>query len=335
MSAPPLLEVAGLCLSFVRPGGGETPVVADLSFTLDRGSSLGIVGESGSGKSLTALALIGLLPRGARARGRIALDGRDLLPLPEVEMDAVRGARVGMVFQEPMSALNPAMRVGAQIAEGLVRRGGLGARAAWRQAVALLDRVRIAGAASRARAYPHELSGGERQRVGIAIALALRPDLIIADEATTALDVTVQAEILDLLDELLRQDGLSLIVISHDLGVIARAADRTIVMYAGTRFEQGPTEEVLSRPRNPYTAALIAAMPRRRSGAGDRLATICGSVPAFGEAPGGCRFAPRCPRAVPDCLAGEPGWTSLAGEAGGGVRGVRCRHPLAGSEARP
>jgi peptide/nickel transport system ATP-binding protein len=318
----PLLAVADLAIAIAAAGGGRpTPIVADLSFTLGRGETLGIVGESGSGKSLVSLAIMGLLPPAARASGRIALDGRDLLGLDDDALCEVRGRRIGMIFQEPMTALNPAMRVGDQIAEGLIRHGVAGRRAARDCAVDLLDRVRIPDARRRADAYPHELSGGQRQRVGIAIALALEPDLIIADEPTTALDVTVQAEILDILADLVATSRMSLILISHDLGVVARAAARTIVMYAGTRMEAGPTADVLHRPLNPYTRGLLAAMPRRRAADAGRLATIAGTVPAFDALPPGCRFAGRCADRIAACDAAEPVWRDVAGAGG---RGVRC-----------
>jgi peptide/nickel transport system ATP-binding protein len=314
-----LLAVDNLAVDIGRPA---TRILADIALTLERGETLGIVGESGSGKSLLALALIGLLPAGGRASGRIALDGRDLTTLSDAGLDAVRGRRIGMIFQEPMTALNPAMRVGDQIAEGLVRHGLMGRRAARERAVELMQRVRIADPAARARAYPHELSGGQRQRVGIAIALALAPDLIIADEPTTALDVTVQAEILDLLAELTAETGMALMLISHDLGVVGRAAGRTLVLYAGARMEEGATADVLRRPLNPYTRGLIAAMPRRRQNAAERLTTIPGAVPAFAALPPGCRFAPRCPLRIAACDAGEPAWETH--ETGHGVRCIRA-----------
>jgi peptide/nickel transport system ATP-binding protein len=321
MSVVPLLEVDNLSIAMTRAGGGATRIVNDVAFTLGRGETLGIVGESGSGKSLLSLAIMGLLPGAARVTGRIALDGRELTKLSDDEMGEVRGRRIGMIFQEPMTALNPAMRVGDQIAEGLIRHRVLGRAAARERAVELLDRVRIPNPRGRADAYPHEMSGGQRQRVGIAIALALEPDLIIADEPTTALDVTVQAEILDILADLVADSRMSLILISHDLGVIARAADRTVVMYAGTRMEEGATSDVLHRPLNPYTNGLLSAMPRRRPTGADRLATIPGTVPGFDALPPGCRFATRCPMKVAACDADEPQWRQP--EAGRGVRCIR------------
>lgn len=319
MSGPPLLELDRVGVALPNGAGGLTPILSDVSVALPRGTVLGIVGESGSGKSLLALAVMGLLPPGAVVTGAIRLDGRDLVPLGEEERCGVRGQRIGMIFQEPLTALNPSMRVGDQIAEGIVWHRGCTWATARREAVRLLDQVRIPDAARRARSHPHELSGGQRQRVGIAIALALEPDLMIADEPTTALDVTVQAEILDILDDLVRDRGMSMILVSHDLGVIARAADRTVVLYAGTRLEEGTTADVLHRPLNPYTRGLLAAMPRRRGLSAPRLDTIPGTVPRFADPPSGCRFAPRCGFVVDACRAGEPDWTVKAPH-----RGVRC-----------
>ncbi|MFO1061545.1 MAG: ABC transporter ATP-binding protein [Dongiaceae bacterium] len=301
------LEVEGLAVTAATAEGPLT-LLSDVALTLPVGGALGVVGESGSGKTLLALAIIGLLPDGLAARGTVRLDGVDLLALPEETLCQIRGARIGMIFQEPLSALNPAMTVGRQIAEGLRRHKGLDRAAARAEVLRLLDRVHIPGAARRIDSYPHELSGGQRQRVGIAIALAPGPDLLIADEPTTALDVTVQAEILDLLGELVGERGMSLIVISHDLGVIASLSDRVLVMYAGTRVEEGSTKAVLRAPLHPYTKALLAAVPRRGARGGARLATIPGTVPAAGRLPPGCRFAPRCPEAIEACRGREPGW---------------------------
>jgi peptide/nickel transport system ATP-binding protein len=320
-----MLELADVSVALVADAA---PLVSDVSFTLASGGTLGIVGESGSGKTLLALAIIGLLPRGMAARGAVRLDGRNLFDLPESALCRIRGAAVAMVFQEPMTALNPAMRIGDQIAEGLIwhrRKEGEAARA---EALRLLERVRMPDARRRFAYYPHELSGGQRQRVGIAIALAPGPALLIADEPTTALDVTVQAEILDLLAGLVEESGMSLIIIGHDLGVIAGMAERTLVMYAGTRLEEGPTAAVLSRPLNPYTSALLAALPERGlrdlpPGSPDRrarrLASIPGTVPRAEQFPPGCRFADRCPLALDACRAAEPPWRMLAPD-----HGVRC-----------
>ncbi|UIJ70921.1 ABC transporter ATP-binding protein [Aurantimonas sp. HBX-1] len=317
----PLLQVEGLGVSLARTDGTRLPILEDVGFDLASGETLGVVGESGSGKSLLALALIGLLPGSAMVTGSIRFDGRDLVTASEAELCAIHGRRIAMIFQEPMTALNPAMRIGDQIAEAL-RLDGMAPTAARAGALALLDRVRIADAANRIDAFPHELSGGQRQRVVIAIALARAPSLLIADEPTTALDVTVQREVLDILGELVAEAGMALILVSHDLGVIARTVARTLVLYAGTRFEEAPTAALLARPANPYTRGLIGAMPRRRtnaSGGRQRLTVIPGTVPAFGALPPGCRFANRCPDHIPACDAGEPAWRPI-----GPDRAVRC-----------
>ncbi|MCK9515050.1 MAG: ABC transporter ATP-binding protein [Ottowia sp.] len=243
--------------------GRSQTLVRDVVLDIPDGTTLGIVGESGSGKSLTALALMGLLPAGMRASGRILLDGTDLLQLPATAMRRVRGARMGMIFQEPMTALNPSMRIGAQIAEGLLAHRHISRSEAQREALRLLERVQLPRARARINDYPHQLSGGQRQRVGIAIALAPGPKLLIADEPTTALDVLVQAEVLQLLGGLIRDLHMSLLLISHDLGVIASICEQTLVMRDGAPVESGPTGQVLRKPRAPYTRELIAAVPRR------------------------------------------------------------------------
>ncbi|MBV2185146.1 MAG: ABC transporter ATP-binding protein [Rhizobium sp.] len=314
----PLLSVRDLSVSIRLGDGSRMPILTDMAFDLDAGDTLGVVGESGSGKSLLALSIMGLLPGVAEASGTIALDGENLLDASEERLCAIRGDRIGMIFQEPMTALNPAMTAGDQIAEGLVWHRGLSWRDARARAVDLLDQVRMPDARRRARTYPHEMSGGQRQRVGIAIALALKPALLIADEPTTALDVTVQAEVLDILDDLAREYGMALMLVSHDLGVIARMCRRMLVIYAGRRMEDGGTREVLTEPRNPYTRGLIAAVPKR-IGEGGRLATIRGRVPGFDRLPPGCVFSDRCPDVIDACHAGEPRWTDFADE-----RGVRC-----------
>ena len=319
MSPAPLLDVRDLAVSVQRSSGPPLPILQDVGFSLERGETLGIVGESGSGKSLLALALIGLLPEAARARGTLRFEGTDLLTLHEAALCRIRGSGIGMVFQEPLTALNPAMTIGRQIGEALAINRGLGRRAVRQETLALLDRVRMAGAARRIGSYPHELSGGQRQRVGIAIALAPGPSLLVADEPTTALDVTVQAEILDILAELVAERAMALILISHDLGVVARATRRILVLYAGTRFEEGATREVLVRPRNPYTRGLVGAVPHRRRSAEERFATIPGTVPTFDDLPPGCRFATRCADRIPACDAGEPAWRVV-----GDGRGLRC-----------
>ncbi|WP_180900063.1 ATP-binding cassette domain-containing protein [Martelella soudanensis] len=258
-----MLDIRDLTISFADRRGGRRAVVRDLDLSLAKGETLGIVGESGSGKSVLALSVIGLLPKTARAEGEILLDGENLLALPERRLTRMRGAEIGMIFQEPMTALNPAMTAGSQIAEALRLHRPLSRTEARAEARRLMDMVRIRDASTRINSYPHELSGGERQRVGIAIALALKPRLLIADEPTTALDVTVQAEILDIIDDLVTELGIGLILISHDIGVIARMADRVFVMHDGQRMEQGETENVLRHPAHAYTRALLAALPRR------------------------------------------------------------------------
>ncbi|TPW32482.1 ABC transporter ATP-binding protein [Martelella alba] len=258
-----MLEINNLKVAFRNQSGPATEVVHGISLALDKGQTLGIVGESGSGKSVLSLATIGLLPKTATATGEILFNGEDLLKCSEKQLCRLRGSKIGMIFQEPMTALNPAMKVGTQIAEGLRLHKAISASEAQAEALRLLDMVQIPEAKRRINSYPHEMSGGQRQRVGIAIALALKPDLLIADEPTTALDVTVQAEILDILDDLVTELGIALILISHDLGVIARIADRTLVMYRGNEMEQGETERVLRQPGHDYTRKLLSALPRR------------------------------------------------------------------------
>jgi ABC-type dipeptide/oligopeptide/nickel transport system ATPase component len=257
----PFLDVQGLTVVF-GANGAVTTAVNNVSFTLNAGETLGLVGESGSGKSVTAFSILRLLqPPGRVTAGRVLFEGRDLLALSEREMRAIRGARISLIFQEPMTALNPVMRVGDQIAEALTVHGIASGREASNRAVSLLDAVKIPDARRRARDYPHQLSGGMRQRVMIAIALACRPPLIIADEPTTALDVTIQAQVLDLLRELKAQFNLALLLITHDFGVVAEMADSVAVMYKGSLVEQGPVRQILRSPAHSYTRALLAAVP--------------------------------------------------------------------------
>ncbi len=301
----PLLQVTDLRIR-LRADAGPVDAVRGASFSLARGDTVGLVGESGSGKSLTALALLGLLPEGAQVEGSIRLDGRELLGLPERELARLRGDRIAMVFQEPMTALNPVHTVGRQVAEPLRLHRGLPAADARRAAIALLDRVGIADAARRIDAYPHQFSGGQRQRITLAMALACGPDLLVADEPTTALDVTVQRQVLDLLQELVAERGMALLLVSHDLGVIARRVARTLVMYGGSLVESGPTGEVFAHRRHPYTRGLFAARPTLRGERHSRLSTIPGSVPALAELPAGCPFAGRCPHTLAACHATVP-----------------------------
>jgi oligopeptide/dipeptide ABC transporter ATP-binding protein len=298
--------------------GAFVPVVIDIGFHLDRGETLALVGESGSGKSLTALSIMGLVQRPGRiARGRILFKGRDLLTLSERDLQRVRGAEIGLVFQEPMTALNPVFTIGSQIEETLVVHGRANRRTARAKAVELLDAVRVPEPGSRIRDYPHQLSGGLRQRALIAIALACGPDLLIADEPTTALDVTIQAQILELLRDLQSRLGLALLLITHDLGVVAEMASRVAVMYAGRIVEESPVQELFDDHRHPYTRGLLESMP---GGApGTRLAAIPGTVPTPGALPAGCCFTPRCPSRFEPCGIDHPGVTDF-----GNGRAVRC-----------
>ncbi len=294
------------------------------SFTLAPGERVGLIGESGSGKSLTALALTGLLPEGVRATGSVRLAGvdHDLVGASEQRLAAVRGAAMTMVFQEPMSALNPSMRVGDQVAEVmLLHRTQPDRRSARAAAVKLLDRVRLPEPERMARAYPHQLSGGQRQRVMIAIALANGPSVLLADEPTTALDVTVQAQVLELILDGVAERGAALLFITHDLAVVATVCERVMVMYGGRVVESGSVREVFTRPRHPYTQGLLAASDLADLDGEGRLRTIAGSVPAAGRFPDGCVFRNRCPNAADDCSV-LPEWT---------VRddgGYACRHPV-------
>jgi peptide/nickel transport system ATP-binding protein len=300
-----LLEVADLSIDLPTPDGARR-IVRAASFTLDRGETLGIVGESGSGKTMTALALMGLLPEGAMTSGAILFEGRDLAKLSEAEMQTLRGDRIAMIFQEPMTALNPLLSVGRQIAEPLILHRGLSKAAAQAEAVKLLRRVGLPDPERRVRAYPHELSGGQRQRAMIAMALSCEPRLVIADEPTTALDVTVQAQILDLIADLGAQSDMALILVSHDLAVIAQNCARVLVMYGGMAMESGRTADVLARPAHPYTRALLGARPRVGGARGARLQAIPGSAPSAGAAPKGCPFAGRCPMTLPACGEAVP-----------------------------
>jgi glutathione transport system ATP-binding protein len=292
------LEVDGLRVAFA---GDEQPVLRGVSFTIASGEAFGLVGESGSGKSLTCRAILRLLPRGAAATGRITYGDRDLLGLGDGEMQALRGSSIAMVFQDPLTALNPVLRVGDAIAQVIQSHARVGLRDARVRAVAMMERVGIRDAARRAVAYPHEFSGGMRQRIHIAMALAARPTLLLADEPTTALDVIVQAEILRLLHDLRRQEGMSLLLVSHDFRVVAGLCDRVGVMYAGELVEVGQTRAVLRRPEHPYTIGLMNSLPE--AVVGERLRAIPGTPPDPGRLPPGCAFAPRCELAQDPCRA--------------------------------
>jgi peptide/nickel transport system ATP-binding protein len=298
------LDVAGLTLDF-RQDGRSLRVLDGVSFRVDPGRTLAIVGESGCGKSVSALAVMGLLPGTASIGGAIRLNGRDLTALSPEERRLLRGGEMAMIFQEPMTSLNPAFTAGEQVAEALRVHQGLDDTAAFAEAVRMIDRVRIPDAARRARQYPHQLSGGMRQRVMIAMALACRPKLLIADEPTTALDVTVQAQILSLLDEMKRETGTAVVLVTHDLGVVADHADEVAVMYAGRIAEQAPAATLFARPEHPYTAGLLGAAPGEGE-PGQRLASIEGTVPDLRAPPPGCRFAPRCPFVVERCATTPP-----------------------------
>jgi peptide/nickel transport system ATP-binding protein len=295
-----LLEVQDLSVE-LQTHRGPAYAVRNVSFTLERGASLGLVGESGCGKSITVMALMGLLPENARVTGSIRLDGQELVGLAERELCKLRGDRIGMIFQEPMTALNPVHTIGRQVAEPLRLHRGMGKAQALTQAVALLDRVGIPDAARRIDAYPHQFSGGQRQRITIAMALACGPDLLIADEPTTALDVTIQRQILDLIRDLVAERGMALMLISHDLGVIAQNVQRMMVMYGGSVVESGPTTSVFANRTHPYTLGLFAARPGLRSAKGRRLATIPGTMPELVDLPPGCPFAGRCRFTIPQC----------------------------------
>jgi oligopeptide/dipeptide ABC transporter ATP-binding protein len=312
-SAPdPILDITNLAVEIATERGVIRPVDG-VGFRLFPGKTLALVGESGCGKSLTALAIMDLLQPGAARipSGEIRFAGTDLRRLTARQRADLRGDRLAMIFQEPMSALNPAMRIGDQIAEVLVRHRGAGQRAALSEAVGLLRQVGIPAAERRLRDFPHHLSGGMRQRTMIAMALACRPQLLIADEPTTALDVTVQAQILDLLRAARDETGMALILITHDLGVVAELADEVAVMYAGRIVERAPVARLFAEPQHPYTIGLLGAVPRLDAPA-DTLAVIEGTVPNPLTPPGGCRFHPRCPFAVPACREEAPVLRSLA-----------------------
>jgi oligopeptide/dipeptide ABC transporter ATP-binding protein len=312
----PFLEVRDLRITFPARGGAVHPVDG-VSFAIARGETLALVGESGSGKSLTSLGILRLVPSpGALApQSHVRLGDQVLTDLDEDAMRAVRGGRIGMVFQDPMTSLNPVLTAGDQIAEAVRAHGRVGRREARARALALLEEVGIPDPARRLDEYPHQLSGGMRQRVMIAIALAAEPELLIADEPTTALDVTVQAQILELLDRLRTQRGMAVLLITHDLGVVAGRADRVCVMYAGQIVEEAPTRQLFASPAHPYTRGLFASIPKLE-GERTRLTPIAGMVPPPSAWPAGCRFAPRCPHPeprsgrMPELLPAGPGQTA-------------------------
>ena len=354
----PLLEVRNLTVEFATVQGSVT-AVRDVSFQIAPGEVLGLVGESGSGKSVSALAILRLLPPQARIQGTIQFRGEDLLAIPEPQMRHTRGAGISMIFQEPMTALNPVMRVGDQIAEAVLAhvgsakeskeltekqvprlaalarddniksssRGNVSKADAWRLAVEALRTVAIADAERRARDYPHQLSGGQRQRVMIAMAVVNRPSLLIADEPTTALDVTIQAQVLDLLGELREKFSLAMLFISHDLAVISQVSRRIGVMYAGSLVEMGTAQEVFAHPAHPYTRGLLHSVPTLRSERSQPLQTIEGTVPVITALPPGCAFEPRCPSRIATCAEALPPLVEVA-------PGHLARCPVVSAEVR-
>jgi peptide/nickel transport system ATP-binding protein len=302
----PLLSVTNLTTAFAI-ARGEITAIEDVSFSLEEGEILGIVGESGSGKSVTALTIMGLLPQPpARvARGEIRFDGKVLTKLSDARMQRIRGPGIAMVFQEPMTSLNPVFTIGEQVMETIRAHERLSQRALYGRALEMLEKVGIPSAAHRMADYPHQLSGGQRQRVMLAIALACRPKLLIADEPTTALDVTIQAQILDLIMDLRDEFGMAIIIITHNMGVVAETADRVLVMYAGRIVEEAPVVRLFDRPLHPYTRGLLECVPSLEQDH-DRLMAIRGTLPDPARRPSGCRFAPRCSHAVPDCTGVVP-----------------------------
>ncbi|MHB1126162.1 MAG: ABC transporter ATP-binding protein [Bacillota bacterium] len=310
-----LLRINDLKVSFFIKAG-EVQAVRGISLKLKEKEIVAIVGESGCGKTVTALSMMGLIakPPGRISGGSIHFNGKDITGMTEKEMQKIRGARIGMVFQDPMTSLNPTMTIGKQIAEGLTAHRRLSRGEAHSQAVEFLDMVNIPNPGQRVGQYPHEFSGGMRQRVMIAMALSCNPRLLIADEPTTALDVTIQAQILDLLRELSEKTGTSIILITHDLGIVAGLASRILVMYAGKLVESGRVNDVFYQPRHPYTWALLRSVPRLDRGREGRLATIAGQPPDLIHPPAGCTFAPRCDHAMGICLVEEPGTTRFSGE---------------------
>ena len=317
-----LLAVQGLT-TVVEGDGWESAAVDDVSFSVGRGEIVGVVGESGSGKSLTALSILGLVQRPVSVRsGSVLFDGQELIGLRESQLRRIRGARISMIFQEPMTSLDGAFTIGDQLTETVRAHEAVSRSKAEQMAVTMLDRVGIASARHRLRAYPHEFSGGMRQRVMIAMALVLHPELLLADEPTTALDVTTQAQILELIGELRREMGLSVVLISHDLGAVLDVADRIVVMYAGRVVEVATSEETFTSPRHPYTQGLLRSKLSLRH-RGRPVAVIEGQVPGLGHRPMGCRFATRCPNRIDRCTQVEPPLVRVAEES----RLLRCYNP--------
>jgi peptide/nickel transport system ATP-binding protein len=319
--ADPVLDVKGLTVDFPTDDG-IVRAVRGVDFQLGAGEVLGIVGESGSGKSVTSLAIMGLLPRTAKVRGSALYKERDLLKLSERELTGIRGKQISMVFQDPMTSLNPVYTVGWQLQEAILAHQDVSKKQAWEKAVGLLDLVGIPNPRERASSYPHEFSGGMRQRAVIAIALTNDPDVIVADEPTTALDVTVQAQVLDTLERIQENTDAAIILITHDLGVVAGMADKVLVMYAGKSVEVGSVDDIYYQPRMPYTLGLLGSLPRLDAKGAERLTPIKGSPPSLVNLPVGCPFSPRCPMSRPHCEQEEPALR----EVGGGADHVAACH---------
>lgn len=315
----PLLDIEALSVSF-RSDTGPISAVEDVSLTLSPGETLAIVGESGSGKSVTALAIMGLLGRGTMQADKLDFNGRSLLGMPPAELNRVRGREIGMIFQDPMTSLNPVLTVGRQLTEMFELHMGQTGAQARKGAIDLLERVGVPSAEQRLSQYPHHFSGGMRQRVMIAMTMACRPKILIADEPTTALDVTIQAQILELIADLQKSFGMAIIMITHDLGVVAGIADRLAVMYSGRIVEEGPTDQVFAHPRMPYTQGLLASVPRFDAPQAE-LAAIPGQPPDPTRRPQGCAFAPRCALALPACDDAPPALKALgAGQSAACIR---------------
>nr|WP_233552769.1 ABC transporter ATP-binding protein [Jiangella rhizosphaerae] len=327
IDSEPLLDVRELSVTFTRKGGPTVRAVDGVSFTVRPGETVGLVGESGSGKSVTSLAVMGLLPRrGVEVGGQVLFDGDDLLTLPRDRMRDIRGRDIAMVFQDPMSSLNPVVPIGVQVTEVLERHQDLSGDAARSAAAELLSRVGIPDPTRRLKEYPHQLSGGMRQRALIAMALACRPRVLIADEPTTALDVTIQAQIIELLKELVQDTGAALVMITHDLGIVAGLCDTVHVMYSGRIVESAGRRELFAQPRHPYTGGLLASVPRLDAPRGRPLHPIPGSPTDVLRWSRGCAFAPRCPNRIEPCTDGPPPLESIGG------RSLRCLNPLAETE---
>lgn len=317
-----LLEIQDLRVTF-KTADGDVNAVNGISFGIDKGETLAIVGESGSGKSQTAFAVMGLLAKNGRATGQARFDGQDLLAMNQRQLNKIRSNEMAMIFQDPMTSLNPYLRISDQMAEVLMLHNGMSKSAAVTQAVRMLDAVRIPDARARITMFPHEFSGGMRQRIMIAMSLLCEPRLLIADEPTTALDVTVQAQIMQLLGDIRQDFGTAVILITHDLGIVAGFCDRTLVMYGGQIMEDGPTDDIFAHPSHPYTSGLLRAVPRL-----DRddvtLATIAGEPPDMSHLPPGCPFSPRCAQVLANCRADRPALATF------GTRRRACHLPASG-----